>query len=99
MRSVLGSLRLLGQRVREVRQPGLGIYAFAGEQAVRDVSGQIVARATRGARAVREYLAKFKAAAADGEIDAGELRELEAASAKLQTSATGADEITEAAAL
>lgn len=98
-RSLLGSFRLLGRRARELGQPGLGIYAFAGEQAAKAVSADIVDRAHRNECAERSLADELKAMTADGKVDAAELRRLSAMPGALTRCAERSHDITEAAAL
>lgn len=99
MKTVLGSLRRLGQRVRDVGQPGLGVWVFGGEQAAREVSREIVDRAHRNECSERDAASQIEGILADGRISAPELRRLQQMPGALRACAERSHDITEAAAL
>lgn len=93
---VFGAFRVLRRRSRELSQPGLTIWADAGERAAKAVQ-----TAVRDGAHVVEVKAlsleeEIKAMLADGSIDAGEMNRLRLVPAKVHGLAERAHDLGEA---
>lgn len=75
---VIGSLRILHRRSAEVGQPGLGLWAEAGEQAALAVSTKITALAHANESEEVELERELAAILADGQVSRAECRRLRA---------------------
>lgn len=97
-RAVIGSFRILRQRSRDVGQPGLGVYADAGEQAAEQIGRTVSTKAhadevadLEAASAIDAGLAGLK----DGRVDPEDVAHLERAGRLVRRSAGLAKEIGE----
>lgn len=79
LRQIIGSLRILGRRARELGQPGLQAWTFAGEQAAQDVGAAVGALAHKNEVTELDWSARLKAMLADNKIDSVEVAELQRA--------------------
>lgn len=92
---VVGAFRVLRRRARELSQPGLTIWADAGERAAKSLQ-----TAVRDGAHVVETKAlsleeELKAILADGTIDADEMKRLHLAPAKAHAIAERAHDLSE----
>lgn len=92
---VVGAFRVLRRRARELSQPGLSIWADAGERAAKSLQ-----TAVRDGAHVVETKAlsleeELKAILADGEVDAAEMKRLLGVPAKVHVIAERAHDLSE----
>jgi len=97
LRAVRGVFELLRQRCRAVGQPGLTVYADAGELAAESVGVGIRNKAHANECSEKSLAAELQEMLADGTIDRDELGRLRTLPEKLNRCAERSHDITEAA--
>jgi hypothetical protein len=75
-RSIIGSFQILRRRAREVGNPGLAVWADAGERAAVDVQSTVRDGAHRAETEAREIEREMRDILADGKVSRTEVRTL-----------------------
>lgn len=97
LRQVLGSLRILSRRSREVGRPGLATWADAGEAAALAVAVIVRDTAHRAELRSLSLADELDVMLADGVIDLDEQRRLTLAPARVRQIAADCHDISEVA--
>ncbi len=95
-RRIVGSLRMLRKRAREVCQPGLVLWTDTGENAAGQLQRGVRDKAYKAEQRARQLEADLREMTADGKIDAEEFKRLCGAPAYIHAIAEGCHDLGEA---